>query len=178
VPPGELPCLTSDFYSKYMLPAKPAGRARAGCRLSTDHGVATRRVYAGRLVLVKMHNCSYAEGGHRAQIVRGRAGRDALTADASHPYESCGAAAAGANVDVKKSSYKKLSKLLSTFEKKVRRALASLWLASLPAAPVREAFWHCAPHCRRCIVVHRLHFCFTEDGVGMSRGVRTAPRAS
>ncbi|KAK9846268.1 hypothetical protein WJX81_000422 [Elliptochloris bilobata] len=48
VPPTELPCLTSDFYSKYMLPAKPAG----------------------------------------------------------------------ANVDVKKSSYKKLSKLLTTFEKK------------------------------------------------------------
>lgn len=25
VPTSELPCLTSDFYSKYMLPAKPAG---------------------------------------------------------------------------------------------------------------------------------------------------------
>ena len=28
VPPSELPCLTSDFYSKYMLPAKPAGDDR------------------------------------------------------------------------------------------------------------------------------------------------------
>lgn len=34
-------------------------------------------------------------------------------------FQICVSMAAGANVDIKKSSYKKLSKLLSTFEKKV-----------------------------------------------------------
>jgi len=51
VPPGDLPCLTSDFYSKYMLPAKPAGRARVAAGLPPV-SVVIRRVRAGRLVYV------------------------------------------------------------------------------------------------------------------------------
>ena len=36
IPPTELPCLTSDFYSKYMLPAKPAGVAPRRVFLPAD----------------------------------------------------------------------------------------------------------------------------------------------
>jgi hypothetical protein len=68
----------------------------------------------------------HAEGGHCAHAPRREETplRPTL-GNRSYSYELHGAAAAGANVDVKKSSYKKLSKLLSTFEKKVWRALAS-----------------------------------------------------
>jgi translation initiation factor 2D len=80
---AELPILTSDFYSKHMLPAKP-------------EGAELLLIPVGDMVLL-----SHSEGMHLLAP-------HGLWCDV-----------AGVSVDIKKSSYKKLSKLLSTFEKKV-----------------------------------------------------------
>ena len=108
VPTSELPCLTSDFYSKYMLPAKPAGAVPRHACLDIECTAQVRQhMYhvswtAASVLWLPMCPCTSS--------VRSL---DVLRPAILH-------LGAGANVDVKKSSYKKLSKLLTTFEKKVR----------------------------------------------------------
>lgn len=84
---AELPILTSDFYSKHMLPAKPEGA----------------------------EPLSIACGSKPPSVSAEHAG----LAPGWRKVATAGVYLAGVSVDIKKSSYKKLSKLLSTFEKKV-----------------------------------------------------------
>ena len=102
----DLPVLTSDFYPKFMYPARPAGTAN---HLSD----------ACRLALAILCCCSITATSSGLRFVS----LWHTLFDQVLQVRGCLHVDAGSSVDIKKSSYRKLSKLLSIFEKKVRDAI-------------------------------------------------------
>lgn len=165
---ADLPIQAGDFYTKFMVPAKPEGEQN-GRRLGDE-----RRV----LSIAAPGSC----GAGRAALAR--APHQFLPAYVSLMFTACLCVAsplalpAGVMLDIKASKYKKLSKLLDKFEKdKVRRGgghglvAAGRQVGCMRGQTCRQVACMARPHCdeRTCTAP------VAHAGVVQGRALWSAP---
>ncbi len=107
---GELPIMTSDFQSKHMIPSLPEGRQLIQV---SHHRKGSPRERAHVTAAVADTAEGSLQSGDCISVGRRTLTVDAI-ADSLKHYDCC----AGATLDMKKTSFKKLAKLLSVHEKK------------------------------------------------------------
>ena len=128
---SELPMQTSDFYSRCMLACKPTGQlpldAQAHSKVRLHHDDVQQRQHAAPVSRMQVAVCGWPpvmSGLMRHEDVQIRLHYVSTPAgECCIACSACGCASgclpAEAALDIKKTSYKKLSKLLSKYEKKV-----------------------------------------------------------